>query len=124
MKSAEALELKIKNENASFLRYVYHVIEERSDDIDLDHAMLAWNRDTKRVAVIRHPDKSNAFNRLNLYSDIGASFMGWKSIPTYERLLTFANMSFRLHIDHAIPMETILKALDVIPEWRHMRMKA
>jgi len=124
MNTVEKMKSKIKSDNASFLDVVYTSIEKRSTDVELDHAMLAWNRNTKRVTVVRHPDVSKTFQRLNLSSDIGASGSGWIYIPTYERLLILSNKAHELFFEHDIPLGDTLKALDVIPEWRHMNRHA
>ena len=126
--SEQALLDRYAQNNAEYLRMLYDCghVEFRSGDIPLADAMISYNIDTKRMVVLRHPEDylNGKFDRLNMCSDIGASWWSWRAIPTQETMHKLWNLLVELHLDHGWPLPPMLNALDVIPEWRAMRKHA
>lgn len=120
--SEQALLDRYAQSNAEYLRMLYDCghVKFCSTDIALAKAMICWDRGTKRMAVLTHPD-DGTFRTLGMSSDIGASESGWASVPTIEQMHRVWNLVVRLHLDHKFDIQEMLSALDVIPEWRAMR---
>lgn len=87
-------------------------------EIPLSEAMFAWNRKTKRVKIIQHPDTNGLFKTFDVNSDIGAAYGSWDELNTHERIAKFTQKAFDLIIQHGFDASHIIDELSVIPEIR------
>lgn len=89
--------------------------------IPIRKAVIAWNEETKRVAVLLHCDESKQFcgpemRRLRLNQDVGASSARWRTAPTGYLTAEFMAIALELICLRSFNPADVLKAISNVEE--------
>lgn len=89
--------------------------------IPIRKAVIAWNEETKRVAVLLHCDESKQFcgpemRRLGLNQDVGASSARWRTAPTGYLTAEFMQIALELICLQSFNPADVFKAIRKVEE--------
>ena len=89
--------------------------------IPIRKAVIAWNEETKQVAVLLHCDEAKQFcgpemRRLRLNQDVGASTMSWRTAPTGYLTAEFMSIALELICLRSFNPADVLKAISKVEE--------
>lgn len=89
--------------------------------IPIRKAVIAWNEETKQVAVLLHCNESKQFcgpemRRLRLNQDVGASSMGWETAPTGYLTAVFMSIALELICLRSFNPTDVFKAISAVEE--------
>ena len=89
--------------------------------IPIRKAVIAWNEESKRVAVLLHCDDSRQWSgpemdRLGLNRDVGASTATWITAPSGYLVAEFMSIALELICLHQFSPADVFKAISEVEE--------
>jgi hypothetical protein len=89
--------------------------------IPIHKAVIAWNEETKKVAVLLHCPESKQFcgpemRKRGLNQDVGASSISWKTAPSGYLYAEFMSIALELICLRSFDPSEVLKAISQVEE--------
>jgi len=85
-------------------------------NVELEHAMLCWDRETNRAKVFRHPDYEH--ESYDYVMSSGACYLKWGKWTNEQRMLFLYIAAWQAVVRDGITAEVMHEALLAIPEFR------